>query len=44
MNDKANGEGKYIHNNGAMYQGFWKDDKQHGYGKETWPDGAHYEG
>ena len=24
--------------------GEWKDDKQHGKGIETWPDGAKYEG
>jgi hypothetical protein len=22
----------------------WKEDKQHGHGKESWPDGATYEG
>jgi hypothetical protein len=25
---------------GARYEGDWKDDKQHGYGIESWPDGA----
>lgn len=30
--------------NGAKYTGEWKDDKQHGHGVETWPDGAVYEG
>jgi hypothetical protein len=30
--DKANGQGKYIHSNGAKYTGEWKDDKQNGYG------------
>jgi len=24
--------------------GSWRDDKQHGFGLETWPDGAVYEG
>ena len=34
----------YSHANGAKYKGQWKEDKQHGYGVETWPDGAKYEG
>ena len=29
---------------GAKYEGDWFEDKQHGFGKETWPDGANYEG
>ena len=27
-----------------MYTGDWKEDEQHGYGQEQWPDGAKYEG
>ena len=26
------------------YDGDWVEDKQHGLGVETWPDGARYEG
>ena len=29
---------------GAKYVGDWEEDKQHGIGNETWPDGAVYEG
>ena len=25
-------------------EGYWEEDKQHGQGLETWPDGARYEG
>ena len=31
-------------NDGAKYEGYWEEDKQHGQGLETWPDGARYEG
>ena len=41
---QANGEGVYMHANGAKYTGHWKDDKQNGKGVETWPDGAKYDG
>jgi hypothetical protein len=34
VNDKANGQGVYIHVNGARYEGQWMDDLQHGLGKE----------
>jgi len=30
--------------NGAKYEGYWKDDLQHGYGKEVWADGSKYDG
>lgn len=33
----ANGIGKYVHNEGAVYEGQWKDDMQHGVGVESWP-------
>jgi hypothetical protein len=26
MNDRANGQGIYLHVNGARYEGGWKDD------------------
>lgn len=29
---------------GAKYTGDWFQDKQHGKGKEMWPDGSFYEG
>ena len=29
---------------GANYNGAWREDKQHGFGIERWPDGAIYEG
>jgi hypothetical protein len=35
--DKANGKGRYIHSDGAKYDGEWYEDKQHGYGVEEWP-------
>ena len=44
MNDKANGYGVYEHVNGARYEGDWKDDLQHGQGKEMWTDESVYEG
>lgn len=34
----------YLHLDGAKYEGYWKDDKQHGEGYETWPDGASFRG
>ena len=27
-----------------MYEGYWRDDLQHGHGKESWTDGSIYEG
>jgi len=27
MEDKANGKGKYLHMDGAVYEGDWQDDK-----------------
>eukprot|EP00826_Nyctotherus_ovalis_P033705 TRINITY_DN2744_c0_g2_i1.p1 TRINITY_DN2744_c0_g2~~TRINITY_DN2744_c0_g2_i1.p1 ORF type:complete len:150 (+),score=27.90 TRINITY_DN2744_c0_g2_i1:73-522(+) len=35
---------RYVHKNGAFYEGWWVDDLQHGKGKETWADGSKYEG
>ena len=31
------GKGKYIHVDGAIYEGEWRDDQEHGYGTEIWP-------
>jgi hypothetical protein len=28
--DKAHGFDQYTHNDGAQYEGYWVDDKQHG--------------
>jgi hypothetical protein len=36
VNDKAHGRGTYLHMD--------REDKQHGFGVETWPDGGKYEG
>lgn len=34
----------YDHLIGAKYVGDWLEDRQHGFGVETWPDFAEYEG
>lgn len=44
MDDKAEGTGTYGHYKGSKYYGNWKEDKQHGFGTEIWPDGAKFEG
>ena len=44
VDDKANGQGFYLHMNGSKYIGDWIEDKQDGHGEETWPDGARYIG
>ena len=31
---------RYYHPDGAVYEGEWVLDKQHGRGVEMWPDGA----
>lgn len=36
--------GQYTHLDGASYSGGWYEDKQQGFGIESWPDGARYEG
>jgi hypothetical protein len=42
---KANGSGIFQDLNGGKYEGEWKDDKQHGFGKEIWNNGDEtYEG
>jgi len=30
--------------NGSTYEGYWKDDLQHGRGKETWTNNSYYDG
>ncbi|TNV73217.1 hypothetical protein FGO68_gene11675 [Halteria grandinella] len=43
--DMASGQnGIYRHSDGTEYQGSFMQDKQHGYGVETWPDGVKYSG
>lgn len=34
-NDKPNGQGKAVYNNGNVYEGEWKNGVKSGYGKET---------
>ena len=41
---KRAGQGDYFYSSGIKYSGQWKDDKYHGKGKKTWPDGRSYEG
>jgi hypothetical protein len=38
------GEGKYVWNNGDMYNGNWDLDKRHGQGIYVWHDGSKYIG
>lgn len=32
------------YSDGRQYKGEWLNDKMHGYGEFTWPDGKSYEG
>lgn len=34
----------YRFPSGAVYEGEWVGNMRDGYGKQTWPDGARYEG
>ena len=48
-NDDTNGHGvssflSSLWSNGQVYEGTWKNDKQHGHGVRRWPDGNVYEG
>jgi hypothetical protein len=38
VNSRAHGFGTYTNPNGAIYEGQWENDLQHGKGKETWID------
>lgn len=42
--DCANGKGIYTWENGAKYEGSWKDGKRNGFGKYTYANGTIYEG
>lgn len=33
---------EFVFKNGAKYKGQWKNDMRHGYGVQSWPDGAKY--
>jgi hypothetical protein len=45
LNGKRDGVGKYTYtDDGRVYDGEWKHDKQHGKGVLTWPNGAIYDG
>lgn len=39
-NDKQNGEGEEIWQDGANYKGFYKDGQKHGNGFFKWSDGS----
>ena len=41
---KSKWKRKFIHINGFIYEGNWKDYFQDGEGTETWPDGSIYKG
>lgn len=42
---KRNGEGKFSYSEGSVYVGEWKDNKMHGFGSLTYPNGCTaYEG
>lgn len=43
-NDRANGYGTYSHQNGAFYEGQWKNDFQEKIGIEVWTDGSVFKG
>mmetsp|Transcript_62320 Transcript_62320/g.115663 ORF Transcript_62320/g.115663 Transcript_62320/m.115663 type:complete len:220 (+) Transcript_62320:95-754(+) len=43
MNNKRNGHGAWLSVTGR-YEGQWKDDVQHGQGRQKWSDGRVYEG
>ena len=36
---QRNGKGQYYYDNGDMYDGFWKRNKKHGYGRYTYLNG-----
>ena len=38
------GIGKYIYDNGCIYEGDWVNSKMEGSGVYTWPDNRSYKG
>ena len=40
----ANGQGKFWHADGDVYEGEWRDDQKHGFGVYNHMSGARYEG
>ena len=42
--NKRQGKGSHIWDNGDKYEGEWFDDQKHGQGAFTWSDGDKYEG
>jgi len=44
LGEVKDGRGTFTWSNGAMYEGEWKNDKEHGRGKKVWIDGATFEG
>jgi hypothetical protein len=44
VNEKKNGQGRMIYNNGDMYEGNWNNNKKSGFGKIIYNNGDIYEG
>lgn len=42
--DKKEKRPPYQFKSGAVYEGEWKGNLRDGFGTQTWPDGAKYEG
>ena len=42
--DKKDGEGVFIWENGNMYKGSFCNDQKHGYGEMRWNDGSFFKG
>ena len=44
QNNAIEERGDVVFKNGAVYKGQWLGQMKHGFGVQTWPDGARYEG
>ena len=44
MNEKFHGEGVLTYADGGIYVGKWRENKKHGYGSQSWPNGNKYGG